>query len=223
MKTAFSTSQGHYEYTRMPFGLKAAPATFQRLMNNVFAGLIGIKALIYLDDVVLFSETIDDHNAKLRDVFERMRKYNLKLQPDKCEFLKEELAYLGHIVSGDGVRPDPKKIETVVRFPAPTNPTEVKSYLGLCGYYRRFIPNFSAKARPLTELLKKENAFRWGEEQQKAFDTLKLHLVNPPVLQYPDFTRPFVLTTDASQIAIGCIMSQGKIGQDLPVAHASKH
>ena len=222
MKTAFSTSQGHYEYTRMPFGLKAAPATFQRLMNNVLTGLIGIRCLVYLDDIVLFGETVEEHNSKLRDVFDRLRKHNLKLQPDKCEFLKQELSYLGHIVSANGVKPDPNKVEAVVRFPTPINATQIKSFLGLAGYYRRFIQNFSAIARPLTELLKKENSFEWKDEQQKSFDALKWKLVNPPILQYPDFTKSFVLTTDASQNAIGCILSQGKIGSDLPIAYASR-
>jgi hypothetical protein len=191
----------------MPFGLKAAPATFQRLINNVLSGLIGFRCLVYLDDIILFGETIEEHNEKLRDVFDRLRQYKLKLQPDKCEFFKNELIYLGHIVIEHGVIPDPKKTEAVVRFPAPNTPTEVKSFLGLAGYYRRFIPNFSSIAKPLTELLKKDVVFRWTSKQQEAFEALTFHLVNPPVLQYPDFTSPFVLTTDASKSAIGYILS----------------
>ena len=221
-KTAFSTSSGHFEYTRMPFGLKSAPATFQRLMNNVLSGLLGLKALVYLDDILIFGETMSEHNAKLREVLERIREYNVKLQPDKCEFMKTELAYLGHIVTPDGVKPDPSKTEAVVRFPAPTTPTEIKSFLGLAGYYRRFIPNFSLIAKPLTELSKKDVAFKWIEKEEEAFQTLKFHLINPPLLQYPYFTKPFILTTDASQHAIGCILSQGKVGQDLPISYASR-
>ena len=167
-------------------------------------------------------EKVSEHNEKLRDVFDRLRKYNLKLQPDKCEFLRTELTYLGHTVSGDGVKPDPKKIESVVRFPAPKTPTEVKSFLGLANYYRRFIPNFSKIAKPLTELLRKDIPFIWTENEEQAFQMLKMQLVNPPVLQYPDFSKGFVLTTDASQNAIGCVLSQGKIGQDLPIAYASR-
>jgi hypothetical protein len=110
----------------------------------------------------------------------------------------------------------------VVQFPAPNTPTEVKSFLGLTGYYRRFIPNFSSIAKPLTELLKKDMVFRWTDRQQEAFEALKFHLVNPPVLQYPDFTRPFVFTTDSSRNAIGCVLSQGLVGQDLPIAYASR-
>lgn len=221
-KAAFSTSSGHFEFTKMAFGLKSGPATFQRLMTNVLSGLLGIKALVYLDDIICFGETVEEHNDKLRDIFDRLRKYNLKLQPDKCEFLKTELTYLGHIVTGDGVQPDPKKVEAVVRFPEPRTPTEVKSFLGLAGYYRRFIPNFSSIAKPLTDLLKKGVEFSWGNKEKEAFEALKFLLVNPPLLQYPDFTRQMVLTTDASGNAIGSILSQGKIGEDLPIAYASR-
>jgi hypothetical protein len=165
----------------MPFGLKAAPATFQTLMNSVLSGLIRFRCLVYLDDIILFGETTEEHNEKLRDVFDRLRQCNLKLQPDKCEFLKTELNSLGHIVTEHGVKPDPKKTEAVVQFPAPITPTEVKSFFGLTGYRRRFIPNFSSIAKPLTELLKKDVIFRWTSEQQEAFEALKFHLVNPPV------------------------------------------
>jgi hypothetical protein len=131
-KTAFSTSQGHYQYKRMPFGLKGAPATFARLMSNVLTGMQGIKCLVYLDDIVIFGETLQIHNEKLREVLGRMRKHNLKLQPDKCEFLRKEVAYLGHVITKDGIKPDERKIEAVKNFPVPTCTRTLKSFLGFC-------------------------------------------------------------------------------------------
>jgi hypothetical protein len=221
-KTAFSTAQGHYEYKRMPFGLKGAPATFQRLMNSVLCGIQGIKCLVYLDDIVIFGETLQVHSEKLREVLGRMRKHNLKLQPDKCEFLKKEVSYLGHIITSSGVKPDERKVEAVKNFPVPTTTQKLKSFLGLAGYYRRFIPDFSKIAKPLTELLKKNTPYVWNEKTESAFNTLKELLTTEPLLQYPDFNRPFVLTTDASNEAIGAVLSQGPIGKDLPIAYASR-
>lgn len=146
MKTAFSTESGHYEYMRMPFGLKSAPSTFQRLVNNVLTGLQGIRTLVYLD-VVIYSETSEEHNARLREVFDRFRNHNLKLQPNKCEFLIQELNYLGHVTASSGM-PDAKKVESIVNFPSPKSPTEIKSFLGLVGYYRKSMKDFSKLAKP---------------------------------------------------------------------------
>ncbi|PNF18384.1 hypothetical protein B7P43_G12483 [Cryptotermes secundus] len=221
-KTAFSTADGHFEYKRMPFGLKSAPSTFQRMMNNVLSELIGNRCLVYMDDILIIGETLEEHNSKLRAVFEKLHESNLKIEPDKCEFLKEELSYLGHIVTAEGVKPDDKKIEAVVKFPIPQSQKDVKSFLGLAGYYRKFIADFSAIARPLTNLLKKENEWNWTEKEQTSFDLLKIKLTNTPLLQYPDFSKPFILTTDASGYAIGAILSQGKLGQDKPIAYASR-
>lgn len=221
-KTAFSTPYGHYEFQRMPFGLKNAPATFQRLMDQVLSGLQGNELFVYLDDIVLYSSSLREHEIKFERLAARLRAANLKLQPDKCEFLRPEVMYLGHIIGKDGVRPDPKKIEAVQNFPQPKNPKAIKQFLGLAGYYRRFIPSFSKVAKPLTELLKKETVFHWGQEQNKAFCILRKALCSEPLLQYPDFTKPFVVTTDASQIAIGGILSQGAIGKDQPIAYTSR-
>jgi hypothetical protein len=140
----------------------------------------------------------------------------------KCEFLTEELNYLGHIVTPDGVRPDENKIKAVIEFPTPKTQKDIKSFLELAGYYRKFIADFSAIARPLTNLLKKENEWKWTEQEQASFQLLKFKLTSTPVLQYPNFSKPFILTTDASGYAIGAILSQGKIGQDKPVPYASR-
>ncbi|PNF41072.1 hypothetical protein B7P43_G06245 [Cryptotermes secundus] len=221
-KTAFSTANGHFEFKRMPFGLKSAPSTFQRMMNDVLSEVIGTRCLVYMDDILIIGETLREHNSKLREVLQKLREYNLKIEPDICEFLKKELNYLGHIVTPEGVRPDEGKIKAVVEFPIPKTQKDIKSFLGLAGYYRKFIADFSAIARPLTNLLKKDSEWKWLEEEQTSFELLKSKLTSSPLLQYPDFNKPFILTTDASGYAIGAILSQGKLGNDKPIAYASR-
>jgi hypothetical protein len=164
VKTAFSTREGHFQYKRMPFGLKGAPANFQRLMTTVLSGIQGIRCLVYLDDVIVFVEDLRVHNERFRVVFERMRKYNLKLQPDKCDFLGKKVSYLGHVIGKTGVRPDDRRIEAVRDYPEPKTTRELKGFLGLAGYYRRFIPNFSRISKPLPELLKKNTPYVWNDK-----------------------------------------------------------
>lgn len=221
-KTAFSTPYGHYEYTRMPFGLKNAPATFQRLMNTVLSGLQGLEAFVYLDDIVLYASSLTEHRIKFNKLAARLRQATLTLQPDKCEFLRHEVTYLGHIIGSSGVRPDPKKLTAVKDFPRPKNAKNIKQFLGLAGYYRRFIPQFSKISKPLTNLLKKDIPFKWDSAQNEAFVTLRDKLCEEPILQYPDFSKDFVVTTDASGLAIGGVLSQGIIGKDLPISYASR-
>jgi hypothetical protein len=220
-KTAFSTKQGHWAYKRMPFGLKTAPATFQRMMNTVLSGLTGTRGFVFLDDVI-YSNSLVEHDTKLRTVFDTFRKYNLKLQPDKCEFLRKEVSYLGHVIAEDGVRPDPGKVKSVEEFPTLKNARQLRSFLGLAGYYRRCVPKFIKVADPLHKLLKKDVRFEWNEEQENAFQTLKQKLVSQPILRYPDFTKEFILTTDASNEGAGAVLSQGEVGKDRPVAYASR-
>lgn len=221
-KTAFSTPHGHYEYKRMPFGLKNAPATFQRLMDRVLSGLQGIELFVYLDDIVIYASSLSEHASKFNKLAERLRRAHLKLQPDKCEFLRKEVTYLGHVISETGVKPDKKKLEAVKEFPRPRTVKNIKQFLGLAGYYRRFINNFSQTAKPLTTLLKKGKSFEWGEPQEEAFIKLRDSLCEEPILIHPDFNEPFILTTDASNYAIGGILSQGEIGKDKPIAYASR-
>lgn len=226
-KTGFSvitngSTSGHYQFTRMPFGLKNAPSTFQRLMNTALSGLQGLHCLVFLDDVIIYSHDLESHIQKLNLVFDKLRHFNLKLQPDKCEFLRREVAYLGHVITDKGVSPNPEKVKAVSEFPVPKNPKDVKSFLGLAGYYRRFIENFSKITKPLTSLLKKDACFHWSQEQQEAFNLLKDKLTSAPLLQYPNFEIPFVLTTDASNYAVSAILSQGDIGKDKPIAYASR-
>jgi len=198
---------------------KNAPATFQRLMDNVLMGLQGNELFVYMDDIVIYARSLQEHVIKFERLMQCLRNANLKLQPDKCEFLHKEVAYLGHIIGSDGVRPDPNKVSAIFRFPIPRNQKNIKQFLGLIGYYRRFIPQFSKIARPLTDLLKKDRIFIWDNHQIEAFEKFKNALCTEPMLQYPDFTQPFNLTIDASRHVIGGILSQGKIGKDLPIAY----
>lgn len=222
-KTAFSVPSGHYEYNRMPFGLKGAPACFTRLMNEVLRGLIGTSCYVYMDDIICYGKDLQHQIANLRLVFDRLREHKLLLQSEKCTFLKSSTTYLGHIISREGVMPDPGKVEAVENFPIPKTSRDMKSFLGLCGYYRRFIKDFAKIAKPLNRLLKEGTEFIWTNEQETAFQQIKQCLISEPVLQYPDFTKEFTLITDASQEALGAVLSQGTVGKDdRPIAYASR-
>lgn len=221
-KTAFSTGFEHLEWVRMPMGLKSAGHTFQRLMNAVLTGLQGIDCFVYLDDIVIYASSLEDHACKMHRVFRRLRESNLKLQPEKCNFLRKEVVYLGHLITEDGIQPDPTKVTSIQNLVAPTTPKGIKSFLGMIGYYRRFIPDFAEKAKPLTELLKKAKKFKWDENCQKSFQQLKNKIIEYPILRYPNFEEKFNITTDASAIAISAVLSQGPSGKDLPIAFASR-
>lgn len=222
IKTAFSTNSGHYHFNCMPMGTKNSPSTFQRLMTHVLSGIQGIKSFVYLDDIVVYGSTLHDHNQNLISVFSRLRKYNLKLNPSKCTFLQKEIRYLGHIITNSGVRPNPGLIDAIIKYPTPKSVKEVVSFLGLAGFYRQFINNFAKIAEPLSSLKNKKIIFRWDGITDEAFNKLKKALINPPILQYPDFSKKFYLTTDASDKAIGAILSQVHNNQDLPIAYASR-
>ena len=221
-KTAFSTHKSHFHFLRMPMGLKGAPATFQRLMNYIMSGIQGVRALIYLDDIIVYGRTVQEHNDGLVEVFDRLREHNLKLQIDKCEFLRDSVNYLGYVISKEGLLPDETKVSAVRNFPTPQTQKQVKGFLGLTGYYRRFIANYSQIAKPLFYLTRKGVPYEWKEPQEAAFNKLKEFFTNAPLLEYPDFSKPFIVCTDASATAVGAILSQGVIGNEKPVAYASK-
>lgn len=222
-KTAFNVEHGHFEFLRMPMGLKNSPSTFQRVMDNVLKDLQNTICLVYLDDIVVFSTSLQEHIVNLEKVFKRLRESNFKIQMDKSEFLKLETAYLGHIISNDGIKPNPDKISAIKKFPLPKTSTEIKRFLGLLGYYRKFIPEFARVTKPLTQCLKKGSKIAIDKpEYINCFEKCKTLLTNDPILQYPDFTKDFVLTTDASNLAIGAVLSQGQIGSDKPIAYASR-
>jgi hypothetical protein len=173
-------------------------------------------------DVVITADSLESHNERLRELFQRFRESNLKIEPFKCEFLRAEVQFLGHVATDEGPRQGPRKTEAVRNFPEPKTVKLLKGFLWLSSYYRRFIHNYSNVAKPLYELLKKDAVYDWKEPQQNAFQTPKELLVTAPILEYPDFTRPFIITTDASGEAAGCILSQGEICKDLPIAYASR-
>ena len=206
--TAFSTPQGHFEFNRMPFGLKNGPATFQRMIDNALRGLVGKQCFVYMDDIVVLGNTIHEHNKNLIDLLQRLKELRLKVEPDKCKYLRLELEYLVHLITKDGVKPNSLKIEAMKKFKKPNNVKEVQSFLGLAGYYRKCIKNFSSIAKSLTNLTQKNNIFNWTPKCQEAFDTLKESLCSAPVLQYPNYNDTFILTTDVSNVGIGAVLSQ---------------
>ena len=208
-KTAFATQSGLYQFTVMPFGLKGAPATFQRLMDTVLQGLDNFAAA-YLDDVIIHSNSWSDHLSHLQQVFDRIRKAKLTVKQRKCQFAMERCNYLGHIVGSGQVQPDPSKLEAVKTFTIPKSKKEVRVFLGLTGYYRKFINNYSSLAAPLSDLTRKDipNKIPWSDSCDRAFNTLKQILCSNPVLKTPDFSKPFILQTDASNKGVGAILSQ---------------
>ena len=221
-KTAFRTNRGQFEFLVMPFGLCNAPASFQRLMNKVFAEHIGDFIAVYLDDILIFSRSIDEHWQHIRWALEKLREAKLFGRLHKCEFLKEQVDYLGFEVSPGGIRASPGKVKAVIEWPRPKSVHDVRSFLGLASYYRRFVRGFSEIARPLTELTRAGAEWKWSTSQHTAFNRLKLALTTAPVLMLPDFEKQFVVTTDASDAAVGAILEQD-FGNGLqPIAFASR-
>lgn len=218
-KTAFMVDGGHYEFNRMPFGLKNAPATFQRMINIVLNGLIGKGILVYMDDIIIYSVSLQEHVNLLNVVFDRLRKANLQIQADKSEFLKREAEFLGHVVTPDGIKPNVKKIEAIMKRSIPRNQKEIKSFLGATGYYRKFIKDYAKIAKHMTKYLKKGVKIDIEDPKYiESFETLRDSLKYEPVLIRPDFSQKFELTTDASNYAIGAVLSQNK----KPMAYASR-
>src|SRR6266536_1664007 len=223
-KTAFITPFGLYEWMVMPFGLSYAPGTFQRLMNRILQEYLGKFVVVYLDDVIIYSKgSLEDHLDHIRQVFETLRRVNLKIKLKKCYFCLPNIHFLGHIVGRNGIRPDPDKIEKVKNFPVPNNLTELRAALGLFSYYRKFIKDFSRIAKPITSLLKKDIPFKWTQKHQTAFNNLKERLTLAPILSYPDFELPFILYTDASGTGLGAVLSQKqKDGKEHVISYASR-
>ena len=208
-KTAFVPGGPHgakYEFNRCPFGLSQAPAYFQRLVHEVLKGIT--FAFGYLDDILIFSPDNKTHLEHLELVFQRLREADLKLKASKCNFFKKHIQYLGHLVSGEGIEPLPEKLEAVRKMPPPTTPKEVRQFLGLVGYYRKFVPKFADIARPLTNLTKLDVPYEWNNRCQEAFEFLKQMLLKEPILKYPDPSKPYTLFTDASKFAWACVLTQ---------------
>jgi hypothetical protein len=217
-KTAFKTHHGLFEFLVMPFGLTNAPATFQGIMNTIFATLLRKGVLVFMDDILIYSRTIEDHVKLLEKVFTILRAQKFYIKMSKCIFAQREVEYLGHVISGKGVATESAKIQAVQQWPTPRNLKELRGFLGLTGYYRKFIMHYGIISKPLSDLLKKSVPFVWTSDTEKAFQQLKGALTRAPVLALPDFSKPFVLETDASDIGFGAVLMQ----QGHPVAYLSK-
>jgi hypothetical protein len=217
-KTAFRTHQGLYEFLVMPFGLTGAPATFQGVMNLIFEEFLRHGVLVFMDDILVYTTTLEEHTALLHQVLNHLKEHQLLIKHSKCLFAQPKLEYLGHVISGAGVSTDPAKVLAMKDWPVPRNLKEVRGFLGLTGYYRKFIKNYGVLSRPLTDLLKKSVQFQWTPTTETAFRTLQQALLDAPVLAVPDFTQPFVVETDACQTGVVAVLMQ----RDHPVAHLSK-
>jgi hypothetical protein len=220
--TSFVTRSATYRFTVMSFGLTNAPAAFQRLMDLVMAGLNYSVCLVYLDDIIVFSRTIEEHFERLALLLDRLRGANLKLKPSKCQLFRKSVIFLGHVVSEEGIQTDPEKVVAVREWPRPKTITEVRSYLGLASYYRRFIKGFAEIASPLHALTSKKATFDWTNDCEEAFEELKERLTTAPVLAMPADTGKFWLDTDASNLAIGAVLSQEQDGVEKVIAYASR-
>ena len=223
-KTAFATPFGLYQFRRMPFGLQGAPATFQRMMDKLLDGW-GHFTNAYLDDLVIFSSSWPDHMQHLRAVIQRLQGAGLTVKPRKCQLGMTKCIYLGHIVGGGQVEVETAKVQAIQEFGVPRTKKEVRSFLGLTGYYRKFIPSYSSVASPLTDLTRKcmPNQVVWTPECAAAFEKLKSLLCSAPVLQAPNFEKQFIVQTDASERGVGAVLSQlDESGADHPVAYFSR-
>ncbi len=222
-KTAFRTPCGHFEYLVMPFGLTNAPAVFQELINDTLREFLDVFVVVYLDDILIYSKNLPEHQQHVSQVLQRLREARLFAKAEKCEFHQSNVTFLGHVVSADGIGIDPDRVLAVRNWTSPTNRKELQSFLGFGNFCRRFIRNYSQIALPLTQLTKKNIKFQWSDEAQQAFDQLKFHFANPPVLAHVDLNQPFIVEADASDFALGAALLQVDVkGQLHPVAYYSR-
>src|ERR1700680_3323647 len=191
-------------------------------MDEVFGDYLDKFIIVYLDDIVVYSKSVDEHLHHLELVFNRLREHKLYAKLEKCSFMQNQIKFLGHLVSADGIRVNPEKVKAITDWPIPKNAKDIRAFLGTSGYYRKFILNYSKIASPLTELLKDEQRFKWGEEQQAAFDSLKTAITTAPVLVLPNMELPFKVTTDACSQAVGAVLTQNSGKGDQPIAFLSK-
>ena len=221
-KTSFVTSTGQFEFLRVPFGIKSAPSLLSRLGDLIFKGLKWQIMNLYMDDILIFSQTFEDHIRDVSTVLQRLEEAGLTLNPTKCKWCQPEVDFLGYVVGRDGIKPNPAKLRAITEFPAPTDLSSLRSFLGLATYYRRFIRSFSTLASPLNQLLCKGVKWQWGPDQITAFKQLKHALTTAPVLVFPDFSKPFLIYTDASSYGVGAVLSQMHNGTEQVIAYGSK-
>lgn len=216
--TAFQTHTGHFEYKVMPYGVTGGLATFQNVMNVILAPLLRVCAVVFIDDILIYSKSWAEHLQHISAVLTILQQHKFHVKLSKCSFAKQQISYLGHIISSQGVSTDPTKIDIVANWPQPHNVKELRSFLGMAGYYRRFVAHFGLISKPLTNLLKKGTSYVWTSEADSSFQALKKALVTAPVLAMPNFSLQFVIETDASAEGIGAVLQQ----QGHPIAYASK-
>ena len=224
-KTAFSVEgMGHYEFNVLPYGLTNAAAVFQRMIDQVLVGLHWTHMLCYIDDVIIFGSSLEEHNERLELVLRKLAEADLGLNLAKCTFAKDTVKYLGHIIGGGGIKADPDKVAAVEQFPQPTNATQVRSFLGLASYYRRFIKNFATVTKPLTDLTRTKGVprFKWNHLAEDAFRAIKTALIHAPCLTCLDQSAPLILQVDASQVGLGAILCVEIEGEERPIAFASR-
>ena len=206
-KTAFVTPFGKYEFNSIPFGLAQAPAYFQQLISMVLQDCRDF-AMAYLDDIIIFSRTPEEHLKHIEIIFQKLKVAGLKLKESKCDFFKSEIHYLGHLISDKGIQPLPEKLDTIRNMPHPRTPKEIKQFLGLTGYYQKFVPRFSEISRPLAKLTAKDTSFEWTPQCQFLFEMLKDALMSAPILKYPDTEKPYTIFTDASKYGWAGVLTQ---------------
>jgi hypothetical protein len=217
-KTAFTTQYGLFEYLVMSFGLTNAPTHFTYLMNSVFMPELDKFVMVFIDDILIYSKNEEEHAQHLRIVLTRLREHRLYAKFSKCTFWLEEIQFLGHVLSVRGIAVDPSKVKDTLEWKPPTTVHQVRSFLGLAGYYRRFIPDFSKLVKPITSLLKNDTKFNWSSKCSEAFEQLKVLLTIAPVLAQPDINKPFDVYCDASGSGLDCIlMQEGRV-----IAYASR-
>ena len=221
-KTAFSTFDGHWEFLRLPMGLKNSPSIFQRLMQIVMSGCLGHHAFIYIDDILVFSKTPEEHLKHLEDVLSRLSAAGLKVKASKCQLFRTEVEYLGFLIGMHGLKVNPRQHEPISGFKRPEAVVHVQKFLGLIGYFRIFVSNFAARARPLYQLLKQDVEWKWGPEQEAAFQDLKKCLLSAPILAHPDWDKEFILVTDASGYGISAVLTQIQDGKERLINCASR-
>ncbi|GBG80804.1 hypothetical protein CBR_g31360 [Chara braunii] len=213
---------GLYEFVVMPFGLRNAPGTFQHAMNWIFHDYLDKFVIVYLDDILIFSKTVEEHVAHLDKVLSLLRQHKFKINGEKCEFGRTRVLYLGHEISAEGLRPDDAKVASIRDWPRPQSVTEMRSFLGMTGYYRNFVKNYSIVAAPLTDLTRLDTPWEWTDRYEAAFRHLKHALTHHEVLKLPNPNKPFVVTTDANQYGIGTVLTQQEGKKMRPVDYMSK-